>query len=280
MTEALVVGREYRRKELHDRFGGSRQSGISSAPRHNMILLFSGASGEQYGYSDSFQPDGTFWYSGEGQSGDMQMTRGNLAIQKGASEGRTIHLFTTLTGAKDGHVRYEGEALYCGHHFRLGKDKSNQDRKVIVFQLALDQAPPQGEAPDLRTTTTRSRSRLWSVSLEKLRDECTQVLSREMVPEERLVLQRERSVAVKIYALRRAQGICEGCCNAAPFLGLDGRPFLEAHHIRRLADEGPDHPDWVVALCPNCHRRVHCGADGAEFNTSLMRKRQGGIHAP
>src|ERR1700746_1774493 len=24
---------------------------------------------------------------------------------------------------------------------------------------------------------------------------------------------------------------------------------------RRLSDGGPDHPRWVVAVCPNCHRR-------------------------
>lgn len=71
--------------------------------------------------------------------------------------------------------------------------------------------------------------------------------------------------------LRRANGCCEGCSASAPFATPQGRPYLEPHHIRRLSDAGPDHPDFVIALCPNCHRRVHHGADGAEFNTELER---------
>lgn len=30
-----------------------------------------------------------------------------------------------------------------------------------------------------------------------------------------------------------------------------------------------DHPRWVAAVCPNCHRRVHHGQDGTEYNNEL-----------
>jgi hypothetical protein len=33
---------------------------------------------------------------------------------------------------------------------------------------------------------------------------------------------------------------------------------------------GPDHPAHVIALCPNCHRRVHFGADGHTYNATLI----------
>ena len=49
----------------------------------------------------------------------------------------------------------------------------------------------------------------------------------------------------------------------------DGSPYLEPHHIRRLADDGPDHPRWVAAVCPTCHRHIHHGAGGPEMNASL-----------
>ncbi|WP_272501787.1 HNH endonuclease [Salinibacter ruber] len=48
-----------------------------------------------------------------------------------------------------------------------------------------------------------------------------------------------------------------------------GRPYLEAHHVRRVSDGGLDHPRWVIALCPNCHRRVHHGQDGEQYNKRL-----------
>jgi len=41
------------------------------------------------------------------------------------------------------------------------------------------------------------------------------------------------------------------------------------HHIRRRADGGPDHPRWVAAACPNCHRRVHGGQDGEQYNMRI-----------
>jgi 5-methylcytosine-specific restriction enzyme A len=81
----------------------------------------------------------------------------------------------------------------------------------------------------------------------------------------------ERSEAVRVYVLRRANGTCEGCRAAAPFLTSRNRPYLEPHHIRRLADGGPDHPRWVAALCPNCHRRVHHAHDGDAFNKAVAK---------
>jgi 5-methylcytosine-specific restriction enzyme A len=36
-----------------------------------------------------------------------------------------------------------------------------------------------------------------------------------------------------------------------------GEPYLETHHIVWLARGGEDASGNTVALCPNCHRRVH-----------------------
>ena len=74
---------------------------------------------------------------------------------------------------------------------------------------------------------------------------------------------------MRIYVRQRAAGKCEGCGKPAPFLTPAKQPYLEPHHIRRLADGGPDHPRWVAALCPTCHRRVHHGADGKEWNQTI-----------
>ena len=66
-----------------------------------------------------------------------------------------------------------------------------------------------------------------------------------------------RSPAVAAYVLRRARGRCQLCGGAAPFNRPGGEPFLECHHVDRLADGGMDSPDNCAALCPNCHRRMH-----------------------
>lgn len=69
-----------------------------------------------------------------------------------------------------------------------------------------------------------------------------------------------RDPAVRAWVLSIANGICEFCGQPAPFVGADGAPFLEVHHPRLLSQGGPDTPENVVAVCPNCHRRLHHGA--------------------
>lgn len=59
--------------------------------------------------------------------------------------------------------------------------------------------------------------------------------------------------------LLRAAGICEKCKKAAPFKRLDGRPYLEVHHIHWLANGGEDTVANTIAVCSNCHREFHYG---------------------
>ncbi len=67
----------------------------------------------------------------------------------------------------------------------------------------------------------------------------------------------DRNSYVAAYALRRANGLCQLCGKLAPFIKLNGTPFLEVHHIQWLSEEGLDVPENTVALCPNCHRKMH-----------------------
>lgn len=70
----------------------------------------------------------------------------------------------------------------------------------------------------------------------------------------------DRDPLVVVYVLQRAGGVCERCNQPASFIRKsDQTPYLEVHHIIRLADDGPDTPDNAQALCPNCHREVHYG---------------------
>jgi 5-methylcytosine-specific restriction protein A len=125
----FVVGQEYRRQDLHAEYGGQQQGGISTPAKHPIIFLFSGPSGEQYGYTDSWQ-GGRYLYCGEGQEGDMTFTRGNKAIRDHGD--KEIHAFEYV---KPGIVRYVGEFKYGGFHTREGKDIRGRLRKVIVFEL-------------------------------------------------------------------------------------------------------------------------------------------------
>lgn len=87
-----------------------------------------------------------------------------------------------------------------------------------------------------------------------------------------LVTSYVRDPAVKAWVLQAASGKCEGCGEAAPFIGQDGMPYLEVHHVMPLASNGSDTPTNAVALCPNCHRRCHYSRDRDEFKLMLYQR--------
>ncbi|RNM26725.1 HNH endonuclease [Dickeya undicola] len=66
-----------------------------------------------------------------------------------------------------------------------------------------------------------------------------------------------RDPLVKAYVLQQSNGVCECCASPAPFQLTDGRPYLEVHHLKPLAEGGSDTVENAVALCPNCHRALH-----------------------
>jgi 5-methylcytosine-specific restriction protein A len=64
-----------RREDLHGEYGSQRQGGISAPFGRDLTFLFTSGAGSEFGYKDEFRPDGTFRYTGEGQEGDVEMTR-------------------------------------------------------------------------------------------------------------------------------------------------------------------------------------------------------------
>lgn len=262
----FIVGQEYRRVDLHKAYGGSRQGGISPSRVAPIVMLITSPAGERHGYQyDGFQPDGTYFYTGEGQVGDMAFVRGNRAIRDAEGEGRELHLFEE---SRRGHLRYVGRAHCLGHHYAPAPDRLGRLRQALIFELALESGAG-GSPPATNTPEPRLPRGLWTRPLAELRQIATETPPPGSSAEARRVNTYRRSEAVKVYVLRRASGICEACGLAAPFLTQPGRPYLEPHHLTRLADGGPDHPEFVAAICPNCHKRVHHGADGAEYNAAL-----------
>lgn len=81
-----------------------------------------------------------------------------------------------------------------------------------------------------------------------------------------------RDPKVKAWVLREAGGKCESCDHEAPFITATGEPFLEAHHLRTLAENGSDTVSNTVALCPNCHRALHYGAQQVALKEALYLK--------
>ena len=264
---SFVVGGIYnRRRDIHERFGGQQRGGISTPAASSLIFAFTSPAGAAYGYDDKFNPDGTFWYTGEGQIGDMQLIRGNAAIAQHAQDGKKILLFEATP--KD-EIRFLGEVEYLGHHTEQRPDRNRVQRDAIVFHLGFLPPTPRNVAEQPRTGYVTSGRLSSKLSLSELRAIALEVLPADASLEQKKADVARRAEAVRRYALVRAKGKCEACGQNAPFKTKTG-PFLEVHHVFRLADGGPDHPDNVIALCPNCHRRAHYSVDADRFNKDLI----------
>lgn len=74
----------------------------------------------------------------------------------------------------------------------------------------------------------------------------------------------ERNIYVKSYVLRLAKGVCQLCNVQAPFNDKKGNPYLEVHHIDWLSKGGHDIIENAVALCPNCHRKMHINDEASD----------------
>jgi 5-methylcytosine-specific restriction protein A len=268
------IDRVYRRQDLHSKYLGQEQGGISTPRDHPLIFLFTGSAGERHGYTDAWEEDGkVFRYYGEGQQGDMQFVRGNSAIRDHAESGKDLHLFRA---DHQGHATYLGQFVCAGYVLEPKvPDTAGTPRTAIVFRLvpiagADPAALPGSEAVPPKEGDVPT-GWYWSAPLEQVLAAAIVPPAPNTSPTEARRIVRKRSEAVKVFVQRRAQGKCEGCGDAAPFKTAEGRPYLEPHHTRRLSDGGPDHPAWVVAVCPTCHRRAHHAVDAKAFNTGLVK---------
>ena len=81
-----------------------------------------------------------------------------------------------------------------------------------------------------------------------------------------------RDPAVVAWVLQEANGVCECCQCPASFAKPSGDPYLEVHHLRRLADGGSDTVSNAVALCPNCHRELHHGQNQMQLREQVYQK--------
>ncbi|MEY7847910.1 HNH endonuclease [Natrarchaeobius sp. A-rgal3] len=219
-------GKQYRRTALHEKYDGMEQSGISPSNKVPVVFIFTGDTGELYGYEDEFDDDGTFYYTGEGQVGDQSLDRGNKALRQHQQDDRELHVFEKDS---DGLVTYIGQYVYESHEWETLPDKNGDDRQGIKFTLRpiedIDTATgvvlPEGDQNPKRVKTTRSAPQ----RNDKLVRDLKQIYNH----------------TCQLCGDRRLQGTDIGYSNG--------------HHIKPLGKGhgGPDVPENLIILCPNHH---------------------------
>ena len=264
---------EYDRDSLL-KFCGSKQGQVgiiwgSGAP-DVVICTAGGRHSKRAGYNDGPQGDGSWVYFGQGASGNQSPEKfANRLLVDGA---RTVLLFETREPAareirEQGNYRkkylFVGVFLVESWDVFVPKHGERTGDELLRFCLL------PVELASLETANAASPNESgssWAKFREKLSKEGNKPKRGKPSPSEYYT----RSEAIKKYARWRAQGLCEMCGSFAPFCTKNDVPFLEVHHIHRLADDGPDLPENVAALCPNCHRELHLGAQSISLKEALL----------
>jgi 5-methylcytosine-specific restriction enzyme A len=127
----FIAGKVYhRRNEIHSLYGGNWQGGICPSSKYPYIFIFSGKSGHQHGYQDGWDNSNVFSYTGEGQIGDMQFTKGNLALRDHLQNGKRVFLFESVS---KGYVRFVCEVEVFDADYFETHDSTGELRIGIKF---------------------------------------------------------------------------------------------------------------------------------------------------
>lgn len=98
------------------------------------VVLISSIEKKKVGfvYHDHWTVDGDYMYSGEGKTGDQQMTLGNKSIVNAQRDDKKLHLFVKLSPQE---YYYQGVFLLIDYTYEDDKDEAGNVRKEYKFRL-------------------------------------------------------------------------------------------------------------------------------------------------
>jgi 5-methylcytosine-specific restriction protein A len=238
-------------------FGCSPQGGMRRSHKTNTLVLISNHDKLNNPYNDRWIGN-IFHYTGMGMEGDQSLDfNQNKTLSNSRSEkDLEVFLFEVFESKK---YTYVGEVELADKPYQeKQKDSNAKTRNVWIFPLKLkaNNLPPAITKETLDDLISKRDNYVKQLSDEDLIERVKNSID---LPGERQVTakQYERNPYVSELAKRRAKGICQLCKKEAPFKNKNGEPYLETHHIKPLSKAGTDTIDNTVALCPNCHRRLH-----------------------
>lgn len=263
--EALQPGDVLTNDQLSRLFGVGNAGGMRWSSSQGRLVVI--ADHTKSLYDDRWEDD-VLHYTGMGRVGDQALTGQNQRLAEQARTGTPVHLFEVFR--QNAYV-YVGEVRLTGEPRRERQlDDEANERWVYVFPLALvgDSERAIPDRRDLERIEADRRKAMSRASLGELVRRAR--LGGRETPGARqaTVTQFERNPAVAELARRLAEGKCDLCQKPAPF-SVSNMPYLECHHVVHLAKGGADTIENAVALCPNCHRRMHA----LDFAEDRMRLR-------
>lgn len=242
----ISIGAELTNEEMRTLFRCGNMGGMRRSKQTGTLVIISD---ETKGLYRDVWKNGVLHYTGMGKVGD-QVLQGNQngTLFYSDTNGVEVHLFEVLEKAV---YTYRGVVELVDNPYKSRQpDDNGAMRDVWMFPVA----PISEQAKSISHELTEQEiSKLTDKELARY----TAVKNVNKEPKTAETVVYYRDPYLKQMVKRIADGKCQYCGKDAPFMDKQGKPYLETHHVIRLADGGEDVIDNVVAICPNCHRKVH-----------------------
>lgn len=264
--ENLKLGNILSNNELYDLFGCGNSGGMRRSKKTNSLIIIS--SHVKSIYDDRWDGD-VLLYTGMGQNGDQSLGfQQNKTLYESKVNGVQVFLFEQF---KVNEYTYLGPVELVGKPYQEEQSGENGTlRKVYIFPLKLKAGERYIDAESANEWQINKQKLAKKLSLDVLKERALKS-DAQCNEYKTTVKQYVRNEYVVEYAKRFAGGVCQLCEQVAPFKDKKGMPYLETHHIVWLARGGEDTIFNTVALCPNCHKRMHV-LDLDEDKTKLLTK--------
>lgn len=250
----LIPGQVINNEKLVSIFLCSPQAGMRRSLRTNSLVIVSDHTKSLY--EDRWDGN-TFHYTGMGKNGDQRLNfQQNKTLYNSNGNGVELHLFEVF---KETEYVYMGRVELIGVPYQENQlDEKGNMRLVWVFPLRpINKNDRVLISRELIVEKEKNQER----KNRKLSDEELEKRARQArkkgASRTTTVNTFERDSYVIEYAKRWAQGVCQLCEKNAPFKNKKGDPYLHTHHIDWLSRDGDDSIENTVALCPNCHDKMH-----------------------
>lgn len=253
----ISIGSELTNDEMRKIFKCGNMGGMRRSKQTGTLVIISD---DTKGLYRDVWKNGVLHYTGMGKIGDQVLeSNQNGTLYYSDTNGVEVHLFEVLNKAI---YTYRGVVKLVDKPYKSRQpDDIGNMRDVWMFPVMPVSELAQGISHELTEQEISKMS-----DKELARYTAVKNVKREPKTTESVVYYRDPYL--KQMVKRIADGKCQFCGNNAPFNDKQGEPYLEAHHVVRLADGGRDAIDNVVAICPNCHRKMHVLND--EVDTIIL----------
>lgn len=250
----LLPGKKFNNNDLCDIFLCSPQGGMRRSHKTNTLVLICNHINSLY--DDRWTGD-TLLYTGMGTTGDQSFTASqNKTLFESNDTNIGLYLFEVF---KDKEYTFTGRVALddIPPYMEQQLDENNSMREVCIFPLKLIDIQREVQLSDeISIRNTKEKLVRKISSNQEIFDKAVQVTG---IPDSYTIKSTgyTRNPYVSEFAKRKANGICQLCEQPAPFNDKKGVPYLESHHIEWLSQGGEDTITNTVALCPNCHVKMH-----------------------